>query len=67
MSYLNVNKLFCLFNKITVSFMNAVFSLACSTRPLADTSDNLKIIYHKQLLNMNTSKRLATRAKQHVP
>lgn len=38
---LDVNEAFCFLNESTISSMNAVFSLACSSRPLADASDNL--------------------------
>lgn len=39
--YLNVDKVLCFFNEITICSMNAIFTLTGSGRPLADTSDNL--------------------------
>lgn len=42
--YLNVDKVLCFFNEITICSMNAIFTLTGSGRPLADTSDNLHTI-----------------------
>lgn len=41
--YLNVDKMFSFINERTVSRMDTLFNLACSSRPLADASYNLKI------------------------
>lgn len=41
--YLNVDKMLSFINERTVSRMDTLFNLACSSRPLAHTSYNLKI------------------------
>lgn len=39
--HLDVNEVLCFLNESTISSMNAVFSLARPSRPLAHTSNNL--------------------------
>lgn len=41
--YLDVDKMFSFVNERTVSRMDTLFNLACTGRPLTDTSYNLKI------------------------
>lgn len=48
--HLNVDKVFCFVNQRAISTVNTtLFSLACSSRPLADTSNDLKIKVVKKI------------------